>query len=209
MLNFRSTGAVLGALAVGMAWSAGSAVAQTAQSFTATVEVRNSMAWTEVNPLDFGQVVVIDDGTNDPTVTLSPTGTFLNASAGTSGMVQLGTPSGGTYTIATGAATFSNITITFPGSATLSRAGAPPGNGTFTVDTFSVGSLVAGTYTGGTANATACNGAINAAGGDCEFLTSGSGEITVPLGATLAATSGDTYIEGIYSGSFELSAAFN
>lgn len=210
MKTIRQFGTLLGALMLGLAVFSSGAQAQTTESFTATVEVSSTLSLSEVTPLDFGQVVMVTDTVETPTATLSANGTFTDNSIGSSGIVQLGTPSAGAYTIATGAATFSNITITFPATATLSNGLAPPGNGTFIVDTFTVGTLVAGSYAGATANVAACNGVIAAAGGDCEFLTNGSGEITVPLGATISADAPDsTFIDGTYSGQFDLTASFN
>ena len=123
-------------LAIGGLLFSAEAIAQTNQSFTASVEVSSTLSLSEVNAMSFGQIVVVSNGNNAPTATLAANGSFQDNSAVGSGFVQLGTPSAGTYTIATGATTFSNITITFPAVATLAHTNPPPGNGTFDINTF-------------------------------------------------------------------------
>lgn len=209
MTTIRQFGILLGALTLGLAVFSGGAQAQTTESFTATVEVSSTLSLSEVTPLDFGRVAMVVAAGDQPAATLSPNGTFAVDVSNGGNIVQLGTPTAGVYTVATGAATFTNISITFPGSTELTTP-SPNTNGTFTVDTFTVGTLIAGSYSN-PANAGACTGAINpTTGGTCEFMTNGSGEITVPLGARISVTvAGTPFIDGIYSGEFDLVADFN
>ncbi|KZD07854.1 DUF4402 domain-containing protein [Oceanibaculum pacificum] len=195
---------------IGVTFAAGAAQAQTTETFTATATVASSLTITENTPLSFGNLVVIQDGTNAPSAVLSAAGTFATAAQiGTENLVQTGTPTPGNFTVDAGVASFVNLQVEFPNVATiLTNGAAPPGNGTFEVDTFTVAAPTAGGFTGTTTTAGACNTAI-AGGTPCQFITSAAGIITFPLGATITvADATDTFIDGTYSGDFDLIASF-
>lgn len=186
------------------------AQAQTTETFTATATVASSLTITENTPLSFGSLVVIQDGTNAAAATLTAAGTFTTAAqVGSENLVQTGTPTPGNYTVNTGVTSFVNVQVTFPNAAiTLTNGAAPPGNGTFSVGTFTVAAPTAGTFGGTTANVGACNTAI-AGGTPCQFTTSAGGLVTLPLGATITVGSATaTFIDGTYTGNFDLTAAF-
>lgn len=185
------------------------AQAQTTETFTATATVASSLTITENTPLSFGSLVVIQDGTNAAEATLTAGGTFTTATqVGTENLVQTGTPTPGNFTVDTGVTSFVNVEVTFPATATLTNGAAPPGNGTFTVDTFQIAAPSAGTFTGATATVGACNTAI-AGGGDCQFTTGAAGTLTFPMGATITVGSATaTFIDGTYTGTYDITAAF-
>lgn len=186
------------------------AQAQTTETFTATATVASSLTITQNTALSFGNLVVIQDGTNAAAATLSAAGVFTRAAqVGTENLIQTGTPTPGNFTVNTGVASFVNVQVTFPSAAiTLTNGAAPPGNGTFSVGTFTVAAPTAGTLGGTTTTVGACNTAI-AAGNPCQYTTSNGGLVTFPLGATITVGSATaTFIDGTYSGNFDLTAAF-
>ncbi|MBC7136286.1 MAG: DUF4402 domain-containing protein [Oceanibaculum nanhaiense] len=170
----------------------------------------SSLTITENTPLSFGSLVVIQDGTNAAAATLTAAGTFTTAAqVGSENLVQTGTPTPGNYTVNTGVTSFVNVQVTFPNAAiTLTNGAAPPGNGTFTVDTFQIAAPSAGTFTGATATLATCNTAISG-GGDCQFTTNATGALTFPMGATITVGSATaTFIDGTYTGTYDITAAF-
>ena len=185
------------------------AQAQTTETFTATATVASSLTITENTPPSFGSLVVIQDGTNAAEATLTAAGTFTTTTpTGTENLVQTGTPTPGNFTVDTGVTSFVNVEVTFPASATLTNGAAPPGNGTFTVDTFQIAAPSAGTFTGATATLATCNTAISG-GGDCQFTTNATGALTFPMGATITVGSATaTFIDGTYTGTYDITAAF-
>lgn len=188
------------------------AQAQTTETFTATATVASSLTITENTALSFGSLVVINDAVTPAVATgrVAPTGAFSvpTAPAGTN-LIQTGTPTAGNFTINTGVTSFVNVEITFPATTTLTNGAAPPGNGTFVVDRFQIAAPAAGTFTGTTANLAACNTAIAAAGGDCQFVTSAGGLVTFAMGADIESNAGtSTYIDGTYTGTYDITAAF-
>lgn len=188
------------------------AQAQTTETFTATATVASSLTITQNTPLSFGSLVVINDAITPAVATgrLAPNGTFTvpTAPAGTN-LIQTGAPTAGNFTINTGVTSFVNVEITFPATTTLVNGAAPPGNGTFIVDRFQIAAPTAGGFTGATATLAACNTAIAGAGGDCQFITSGGGLITFSMGADIESNAGtSTYIDGTYTGTYDITAAF-
>lgn len=116
-----------------------SAFAATATS-TATVTVQNAFNITMDTPLDLGIIRATADpaGANVATMIIPPDGSSPTTS--TTGVLSAisvltaGTPA--TYTIDS-AASFTNLTITFPAAAlSLTTATPPPGTPSFTMDTF-------------------------------------------------------------------------
>ncbi len=199
--NFRLA---LAAGAIGLIGSFGGAQAQVTESFDTQVIVLENLTITEDTAMDFGSVTLTFDSTNAPTATLGADGTFANASSGSSAMESGGgTPSAGTYTV--NGSTSSDIKITFPSSATLTDS-----TDNFTLSTFVLGSLTSGSFdTTNTADLSACNTAISS-GGDCYFTTdSSTGDVTFPMGATIAAATSGTYAAGTYTGSFDLTVEYD
>ncbi|MBU0725424.1 MAG: hypothetical protein KJ904_18100 [Alphaproteobacteria bacterium] len=200
----------LGLAILGIAVVASTAQAQTTETFTASATVASSLTITQNTALSFGNLVVIQDGTNAAEAVLTAAGTFTTAAqVGTENLVQTGTPTPGNFTVNAGVASFVNLQVEIPNTATtLTNGAAPPGNGTFTVDTFTVAAPTAGGFTGTTTTAAACNTAI-AAGNPCQFITSAAGLVTFPLGATIAVTlATSNFIDGTYSGNYDLTASF-
>lgn len=195
------------------ALAASTSYAQTSETFQATATVTTSIGIAENTPLNFGTLAVVQDGTNPASGTLAPDGTFTaTASTGTETLIQLDSPAAGNFTIDVGAALAVNVEVTFPGEITLSYPDGTDTSATFTVDTFTIGSLLpgGGSFSDTTTTAADCNTAIDdTAGGNCRFTTATTGQLTFSLGARIEVDSATaTYDEGAYTGDFDLVAAY-
>ncbi len=199
-------------LAVGMAGlSTNDAVAET---FTATAQVSSALAVTEVQALDFGNLVIIT-GTTGSTVEgdLSPSGVWTDQGADDGSIVQIGTPVAAQFSVDAGVAQFVQVQLTFAEFNTgfdLTNSTAPPGNDPLTVQDLTVPTtLPAGTFAGSTAAKLACDTNLATGGsGVCQFLTSGAGVLTVNFGATIKGVGGGTHADGTYTGDFNIDAGF-
>lgn len=188
----------------GIACLSSAALAQTTEQFTASATVSSSLTITQNTPLRFGNLVVVQDGTNTARATLAANGTWTpGVQGGTENLVQIGAPTPGNFTINAGVPSFINVQVTFDNTSTLANAAAPPGNGTFTVDEFRIAAPTVGTLAA-TNTLAACNTA-----GNCRFTTSNGGLVTFPLGARISVGSATaSYIDGTYSGTYDIVAAF-
>ena len=176
----------------------------TTASVNATVTVTSVINITATD-LDFGTLVVVQDGTNAPSATLNPDGSFdVTTPTGTENLIQLGTAAPSTVGLDVGAAVSANLQVTFPASTTLAHQTTAA---TFTVDALQIGALTTGTFGGSTASQAACNTAISG-GNPCQFQTAADGSLGFPLGATITVGDVAANYDGVYAGTFDLVAQY-
>jgi len=187
---------------------ASSALMLTATAFaestpgTASITVTNAFSLVETTPISFGEIQIANDtdaGTGGVvTVTIPGNAnpmTLQNAAteAEANGNI-LAQGTAGRFDI-TGAAPFTDLTITFPAAFELTNSAAPP-----STPAFSVLLAPATTFIVGGAN----DGVLYDAGGN--LATDGTGAVGFSLGGVL--TTDDTatavYADGIYSGTYTM-----
>jgi hypothetical protein len=178
-------------------------VAATAQAETVTgtasLTVQNAFSLVETTQLSFGTITVAaatgtHDSDDDATMVLSPEGgtpviTNAAATGGAIGSIVAGTPA--TFDVS-GAAPFTDLVVTMTAGTTLTNAAAPPGNGAFTLSAF------AARETGATANIASLG----------SITTDLNGAKTFTLGATMTIDGSSDYIDGLYSGTYNVEVAY-
>lgn len=177
-------------------------VAATAQAETVTgtasLTVQNAFSLVETTQLSFGTITVAaatgtHDSDDDATMVLSPEGgtpVITNAATGGAiGSIVAGTPA--TFDVS-GAAPFTDLVVTMTAGTTLTNAAAPPGNGAFTLSAF------AARETGATANIASLG----------SITTDLNGAKTFTLGATMTIDGSSDYIDGLYSGTYNVEVAY-
>lgn len=178
-------------------------VAATAQAETVTgtasLTVQNAFSLVETTQLSFGTITVAAaTGTHasadDATMVLSPEGgtpviTNAAATGGAIGSIVAGTPA--TFDVS-GAAPFTDLVVTMTAGTTLTNAAAPPGNGAFTLSAF------AARETGATSNIASLG----------NITTDLNGAKTFTLGATMTIDGSSDYIDGLYSGTYNVEVSY-
>ncbi len=186
---------------------AGVAAAATS-TFNVTATVSSSISITQDTDLNFGKIVVIQDGTNTAKMVLNPDNTVAQYTpTGTENLIQIGSPTAGSYIVNAGVTQAVPIAITFPGSVSMAHTTAS--SGTFTVDAFTISQPTAGVLDGTTTTVNACNTEILTGSKICQFTSDANGLVTVPVGATLSVDDATaTFVDGSYTGSFDLTATY-
>lgn len=169
---------------------------------TATTTVQNAFTLTETTALDFGTVRAVADptgGINIAQLVLAPDGTSTTpAVVGNSALTLLTAGSAGVISV-TGAAAFTNLTVTFPANFTLTATGAPPTSPTFEVlNADWVGTVVGGANDGATY-----------AGANLQ--TDSAGVVGMNFGTTLktdSVASTTAYIDAAYTGNYVLTVVY-
>ena len=178
-------------------------VAATAQAETVTgtasLTVQNAFSLVETTQLSFGTITVAAaTGTHasadDATMVLSPEGgtpviTNAAATGGAIGSIVAGTPA--TFDVS-GAAPFTDLVVTMTAGTTLTNAAAPPGNGAFTLSAF------AARETGATSNIASLG----------NITTDLNGAKSFTLGATMTIDGSSDYIDGLYSGTYNVEVSY-
>lgn len=178
-------------------------VAATAQAETVTgtasLTVQNAFSLVETTQLSFGTITVAAaTGTHasadNATMVLSPEGgtpviTNAAATGGAIGSIVAGTPA--TFDVS-GAAPFTDLVVTMTAGTTLTNAAAPPGNGAFTLSAF------AARETGATSNIASLG----------NITTDLNGAKTFTLGATMTIDGSSDYIDGLYSGTYNVEVSY-
>jgi len=175
-----------------------------ADTFEATVTVKNSFDITEDTPLDFGTIranaVITGPSTDTANIVFDPetgVGTATDGTAATMGQLIVGTP--GAFTVS-GLAPYQALDIDTTQTAELKLVPHPTGGAFFNVDTFTffVTSLV--------------TPALYAASGD--LIADATGNATFTVGATLTTSDVDTdgnsaqYQETAYVGDYEINISY-
>lgn len=151
----------------------------------------------ENTQITFGNIAVIP-GTDDlawGTLTLGADGTVTDpvAEANNANIVSLTGATPGNYTVFVGDAAAIPMTVTTGTLVDLVNGG----NDLLTLSAIDIGTLTTGTGTGGDCS------------GGCVLTSAVDGNIIFPVGATITMAVGDgTYADGIYAGSFTLTAIY-
>ncbi|WP_281560439.1 DUF4402 domain-containing protein [Thalassomonas sp. RHCl1] len=182
--------------------------AMSAQPFAATlsdatisVTVQNAFDLVEDTELSFGTIRATADpaGTNVATLAIAADGSVTATPDNNATITQLTAGSVGQFTVSN-AATFTDLTITFPGAATtLDNAIAPPTSPDFTVDTW-VAIVRGGANDGVAYNAGAPN-----------LQTDNTGTVSFDVGATLSTDANVTtsaYIDDVYDGDYTITVDY-
>ena len=119
----------------------------------------------------------------------TPTITNAAATGGAIGSIVGGTPA--TFDVS-GAAPFTDLIVTMTAGTTLTNASAPPGNGAFTLSAF------AARETGATSNIASLG----------TITTDLNGAKSFTLGATMTIDGSTDYIDGLYSGTYNVEVAY-
>jgi len=178
-------------------------VAATAQAETVTgtasLTVQNAFSLVETTQLSFGTITVAaatgtHDAADDATMVLSPEGgtpviTNAAATGGAIGSIVAGTPA--TFDVS-GAAPFTDLVVTMTAGTTLTNSAAPPGNGAFTLSAF------AARETGATSNIASLG----------NITTDLNGAKSFTLGATMTIDGSSDYIDGLYSGTYNVEVSY-
>jgi hypothetical protein len=180
-----------------------SAFAETVTTATVTATVQNAFTLVETTPLSFGTVRAVADptgGVNIAILTLSPAGVMTpTTGVANSALTSLSGGTAGVFTVS-GAASFTNLTVTFPVDFTLTTAGAPPGSPVFDIKQADwVGTIVGGVNGGSTYAAS-------------NMQTDVSGGVALRVGTKLKtdSTVGTTsqYLDQLYSGTYTMEIAY-
>jgi hypothetical protein len=182
-------------------FSSSNAYAESVTTATATVIVQNAFSLVESTPINFGTVRAVADplgGTNFASLILAPAGTTTVADAGNSAMTALSPATAGLFTI-TGAAAFTDLTVTFPADFELITSGAPG-----TAPNFSI--LQAnwtGTVVGGANDGTT--------GGTPVPQTDLNGDVALQVGTTLTTdvnASSSPYLDATYAATYTMDISY-
>ena len=173
--------------------------AATLSDATISVTVQNAFDLVEDTELSFGTIRATADpaGTNVATLAIAGDGSVTATPDNNSTITQLTAGSVGQFTVSN-AATFTDLTITFPGAATtLDNAIAPPTSPDFTVDTWVA--VIRGGANDGLAYAAS------------NLQTDNTGSVSFDVGATLStdtvvSTSG--YIYDLYDGDYTITVDY-
>jgi hypothetical protein len=180
--------------------------AETVTTATVSTTVQNAFTLVETTPLSFGTLRAKNDNTNVAnfaTLTIAPTGVLTpGAQVGASRLTSLSGGTAGVFTVS-GAAAFTNLTVTFPNDFTLTTAGAPPNSAVFNV----LKADWTGTIVGGANNGVALNGTFN------NLQTNGTGGVALNVGTKLktdilGATTTSGYIDAAYTGTYTMDISY-
>lgn len=201
MFNPNKITKILGATFVLV--SSNSVFAEQVTTATVTTTVQNAFTLVETTPLNFGTVRAVADNTgaaNIAILTLSPAGAIVpTAGVANSALTSLGGANAGVFTVS-GAASFTNLTVTFPADFTLTNGAAPPGSPVFDVlQADWVGTIVGG-----------ANDGVTYAGGNMQ--TDVTGAVALNVGTQLKTDSavGTTgqYLDAAYTGTYTMDISY-
>jgi hypothetical protein len=201
--KIMGTSLTLAGAATALMFTSSAAFAESVTTATVTATVQNAFTLVETTPLDFGTVRAVADNTgalNIAILTLTPAGAITpTAGVGTSAMTSLSGGTAGVFTV-TGAASFTNLTVTFPADFTLTNGTAPPGSPVFDIlQADWVGTIVGG----------ANDGVTYAAG---NMQTDVTGAVALNVGTKLKTDSavGTTgqYLDAAYTGTYTMDISY-
>ncbi|MFT6907857.1 MAG: hypothetical protein ACJAS1_004544 [Oleiphilaceae bacterium] len=180
--------------------------AESVTTATVSATVQNTFTLAETTALSFGTVRATNDNTNVSnfaSLVLSPAGVLTPGSqVGASKLTSLSAGTGGVFTVS-GAATFTDLTVTFPANFTLTSPGAPPGSAVFNIiEANWVGKIV-----GGANDGVALNGTFD------NLQTDVNGAVVLNVGTTLdtdilGASTTSGYLDAAYTGTYTMDISY-
>lgn len=176
-------------------------LAETVSDASVSVTVQNAFSLVETTALSFGSVRAIAqaDGANVAFLTLDPDGSTTTTPDGTAAITALTAATAGVFTVS-GAAPFTDLTVTFPADFELISAGAPPTSPTFDI----LNADWLGDITGGADDGTQiADGAT--------MQTDGTGDVVLTVGTKLT-TDGDAsttaYLDAAYTANYTMDISY-